>query len=474
VESEVWELFHPSIAPHDGDLRAYLDRVLIRCVSLFDASGASIFLQDGEKTYKLITQLGIQPPIPSDAVITEGEGIAGACLQQGEPLLVHDVHNQIMFSGKQIQTRRHLGSAIVVPLIVTQGESIGVLNVSRNAGEPEFKQPDLSQAASLAHQVALAIATGRLLADSKQTNAVLTELMESIPSAVLSMRADGSVQNANAFGRALAESAPSWLQGEMSAGRFRFTDPDSGEIWKVDIIAAGDGQLIFAENITDESRQAEEEERLRRLAEIGQISARVAHEIRNPLTGIRAAVQMLVEDPSQAVELGDIVDKEVMRLSALCEEFLDMARPAQIVLKPLRMSDLVMPVIRLERPVADLVGIKLHVEGPAKSKYVDMDGNRVQQVLRNLLRNALQACKPGQACTLRYGNDWFEVEDGGCGMSRAAMKNMFVPFFTTTEGGSGLGLSTSKKIVEAHGGNMEVVSEEGIGTTFRVKLGRAA
>jgi signal transduction histidine kinase len=474
VESEVWELFHPSIAPHDGDLHAYLDRVLTRCVSLFDASGASIFLKDGERSYRLITQLGIDPPIPTGALITEGEGIAGACLELREPLLIHDVQAQIVFTGKQIQTRRRLGSAVVVPLIITQGETIGVLNVSRSAGEGDFTQPDLSKAASLAHQVALAIATGRLLAETKRTNEVLTGLMECVPAAVLAIRPDGSIQNANALGRALEQSAPKWLTGDMQVGRTRFTDPDTDQMWKIDCVSAGDGLLVFADNITDENKQAEEEERLRRLAEIGQLSATVAHEIRNPLTGIRAAVQMLVEDPSQAAELGDIVDQEVMRLSALCEEFLDLARPANINLQPIKMSELIRPIIQLEKPVAEVAAVGLVVVGPETTNLVKMDGNRVQQVLRNLLRNAVQACQPGDSCTLRYGDDWFEVQDSGCGMSHATMQKLFVPFYTTNKNGTGLGLSSSKKIIEAHGGNLNVKSELGIGTIFRVELGRAA
>jgi signal transduction histidine kinase len=183
---------------------------------------------------------------------------------------------------------------------------------------------------------------------------------------------------------------------------------------------------------------------------------------------------MLVQDPSQSAELGDIVDREVMRLSSLCEEFLDLARPAHIDLKPEKMVDLVTPVVQLEKPVAELEGISLLVEGPNKCNEVELDGGRIQQVLRNLLRNALQACTPGQSCILRYGDDWFEVEDSGRGMSLAEMKNLFVPFYTTTEKGTGLGLSTSKKIVEAHGGRLDVRSEPGIGTTFRVDLGRAA
>jgi signal transduction histidine kinase len=183
---------------------------------------------------------------------------------------------------------------------------------------------------------------------------------------------------------------------------------------------------------------------------------------------------MLIECPEQVSEWAQIIDDEVLRLNNLCEDFLEFARPLSLDMKPARLTDLVKKVVKLETRVAKDAGIELIVEGPDTTSEIYMDPARVQQVLRNLLRNAIQACEPGDTCTLRIRNNAFEVEDTGCGMSERTLKNLFVPFYTTKPKGTGLGLSTSRKIVEAHGGSLEVDTEQGRGTKFVVELGRAA
>ncbi|HWD42071.1 MAG TPA: ATP-binding protein [Fimbriimonas sp.] len=474
MDAEVWELFHPAIAPSDGDMHAYLERIIERCIPLFDASGASIFLEESPGIYKLQAQSGILPPIPAGSVVKAGQGIAGACLELGEPLLIKDVQAEIVFTGRQIQQRRDLGSAMVVPLIVPHGPVIGVLNVSRKTGEADFGQPDLAAAASLAHQVALAVSTGRLLAETKQAYEWLSGLMECVPAAVLALRPDNTIQEANIQGKELAENPPKWLGTDLPMGRTKIVDTEGELVWRVDCLPAGEGRVIIAEDITEQEQEAEQAERLRMLAEIGQMSATVAHEIRNPLTGIRAAVQMLLDAPDHSQELGEIIDHEVMRLSTLCEDFLDLARPTTLKKKPSKLSEIVMRVTKLEQAVADQSGVTLAVEGPHDTKEILLDPDRVEQVLRNLIRNAIQACEPGATCTLRYDRGKFEVEDTGSGMSAKTLQNLFVPFYTTKPQGTGLGLSTSRKIVEAHGGKLSVHSVLGQGTKFTVELGRAA
>jgi signal transduction histidine kinase len=232
--------------------------------------------------------------------------------------------------------------------------------------------------------------------------------------------------------------------------------------------------VVVAEDITEQENAAEEAARLRRLAEIGQMSAAVAHEIRNPLTGIRAATQMLVCNTDQSKELAEIIDDEVMRLSNLCEDFLDFARPIALRMKRCRLSKIVARVVRLERPVAESSGVSILTDGPEETDEVVLDGQRVEQVLRNLLRNAIQACEPGRSCTIRYWSNGFEVEDQGSGMSSTTLRNLFVPFYTTKPKGTGLGLSNTRKIVEAHGGKLTVYSVVGEGSKFTVVLGRAA
>jgi two-component system sensor histidine kinase HydH len=210
------------------------------------------------------------------------------------------------------------------------------------------------------------------------------------------------------------------------------------------------------------------------LAEIGQMSAAVAHEIRNPLTGIRAATQLLVQCPEQNAELAEIIDEEVMRLSNLCEDFLEFARPLNLKMRPTIMSHLVRKVVRLEKPVASQLGVTIQTVGDDETPEIYMDASRIEQVLRNLLRNAIQACDPGGVCTIHYRPDGFEVEDTGSGMSPATLRNLFVPFYTTKPKGTGLGLSNTRKIIEAHGGKLSVHSVLGEGSRFIVEFGEAA
>jgi signal transduction histidine kinase len=363
---------------------------------------------------------------------------------------------------------------MVVPLIVPDGTAIGVLNLSRKAGEPDFGPEDLRIAETLAYQVALAVGSGQLLASAEQNHAWLRQLMECLPGAVLALSPNGEIEEANENGKKLMQDLPPWLNFELSQGRSKIIDPATRRIWRVDCHPAGDGMVVIAEDITDQEFEAEQNSRMRRLAEIGQMSAAVAHEIRNPLTGIRAAAQMLVQCPDQAQELAEIIDDEVLRLNNLCEDFLEFARPLSLELRPVRLTDLVRKIVRLEGAVAAQAGIELRVEGPDITAEVNIDPSRVEQVIRNLLRNAVQACQPGDTCTLRLRNNVFEIEDTGCGMTEKTLRNLFVPFYTTKPKGTGLGLSTSRKIIEAHGGSMEVETKLGKGTKFIVDLGRAA
>jgi signal transduction histidine kinase len=474
VISEVWELFDPAIAPHDGDMKAYLARVLQRCVPLFNAGGASIFLKGPDGTFKLEAQIGMEPPIPESAEIVPGRGVAGASLELGSPLLVKDVQSENIFRGRAISPRNDLGSAMVVPLIVPDGAAIGVLNLSRSAGQQDFGQEDLKQASSLAYQVALAVGSGQLLAAAEQNRAWLKGLMDCMPAAVFAFSHNGKMAEANSQAKQLLESSPEWLSPDLPLGHIKVSDPETRRTWRIDSQEAGGGRVVVAQDISDEEYEAEQNARVKRLAEIGQMSAAVAHEIRNPLTGIRAAAQMLLQYPDQGPELAQIIDEEVHRLNNLCEDFLEFARPLSLNLRPARLSDIARKIVKLEAVVAAGIGIELTLDGPAVTPEIDIDVDRVHQVIRNLLRNAVQACEPGDRCTIRLHENAFEIEDTGCGMSERTLKNLFVPFYTTKPKGTGLGLSNSRKIVEAHGGRMECHSTKGEGTKFLVELGRVA
>jgi signal transduction histidine kinase len=208
----------------------------------------------------------------------------------------------------------------------------------------------------------------------------------------------------------------------------------------------------------------------RRLAEIGQMTAAIAHEIRNPLAGMRAAAQVLKSLEGEAAELGGIVVEEVDKLDRLCTEFLDFARPLEIRPEPAALGLLVRRVAEMHHPEFQEKGVRLDWESSDEEPKMNLDRLRIEQVCRNLLRNALQACAPGGAVLVKAVGGVIEVRDDGTGMDEEQLARLFVPFFTTKPQGTGLGMSVVKKIVEAHGGHIEVESGPGQGSCIRIRL----
>lgn len=220
-------------------------------------------------------------------------------------------------------------------------------------------------------------------------------------------------------------------------------------------------------------RQAEDA-RTARLAEIGQMAASVAHEFRNPLTGIRGAAQMIREKPSSAPEFIGMIEEEALKLEALCEDFLELARPINIRLVPSRLGDIARSVASSWRPAFDEKEVSLAVQARDDEPVLRVDPRRIEQVLHNLVRNALESTDPGGSVTISVFGGGLVVEDTGQGMDENVLERLFIPFFTTKSYGSGLGLCNVRRIVEAHDGEIEVVSRPGEGTRFELFLDRRA
>jgi signal transduction histidine kinase len=220
-------------------------------------------------------------------------------------------------------------------------------------------------------------------------------------------------------------------------------------------------------------RQREKE----RLATLGEMAAGLAHEIRNPLGAIKGAAQFL--DPSadrpESRFLGVIVE-EVDRLNRVVSQFLDYSRPATADLQPVDITILAERTVELLR--AGLrEGVRLDFRRPEARVQVMGASGQIQQVLINLIQNSIKALdgRPeGGKILVSVEAEGREasvsVEDNGKGIKKEHIEKLFIPFFTTSPGGTGLGLSISQKIVEAHGGRIEVASEEGRFTRFSVVL----
>ncbi len=214
-----------------------------------------------------------------------------------------------------------------------------------------------------------------------------------------------------------------------------------------------------------------------RLSALGEIAAGLAHEIRNPLAGVKGAleiVQSRVTAGTPEAEFSGIAAREVGRLDGLVAEFLAYARPRQPELQTADLSVVIDHVIRLLTPEAERAGIRLERRADDDLPFARMDPEQIQQVFFNLVLNGLQAGPPGSAVTIWLRRDGpaaiIDVVDRGPGVPREGRDRLFEPFVTTKAQGTGLGLAVSHRIVAAHGGRVEYADEPGGGARFRVIL----
>lgn len=219
-------------------------------------------------------------------------------------------------------------------------------------------------------------------------------------------------------------------------------------------------------------------EEQKRLAALGAMSAGLAHEIRNPLAGVKGAAQLLQGAPSLDDESRDmlrIIVEETDRLNDVVSEFLDYARPFELKLERGSITPVVARTIALVRAQGLPASVTLVEHLASDLPETALDPVRMGQVFLNLLQNALHAMPNGGTLTIqtRLGREQHievHVVDTGSGIAQAAMERLFVPFFTTKQDGTGLGLAICQRIVLAHGGEIVVRSTEGEGTSFVVRI----
>jgi signal transduction histidine kinase len=232
-------------------------------------------------------------------------------------------------------------------------------------------------------------------------------------------------------------------------------------------------------------RQAQEEaQRAERLAALGQLSAGLAHEIRNPLGVIKGSAEILSQKLSGsdelAKELSGYIYTEVNRLSALVGRFLDFARPSQTQVKPEDLPELLDRCLKIVADQGATAGITILKEYASSLPRVLIDSELCEQVFTNLFSNACEAmseagqltirAQAGKTAGERAREVAVEVADTGPGIPEEIKEQVFNPFFTTKKSGVGLGLAIVSKIVDAHGGTVKLVNAPGRGACFRVTL----
>jgi PAS domain S-box-containing protein len=248
------------------------------------------------------------------------------------------------------------------------------------------------------------------------------------------------------------------------------------------------GYVLLTRDVGDITARERELHRVEHLARFGELTAGLAHEIKNPLAGIQGVVDILLQrrgphDPERSALEG--IRSEVQRIDALVRTLLDRARPRNFNIQPASLTDTVSRAISLARHhaagIAAKQGHQIQVEfiNEAEPIVMEIDAVQIEDAVLNLVANAIEAIEGQGAVTVRLHKRKddqnadeiiIEVKDNGRGIAEENLTRIFSPFFTTHPNGTGLGLPAVRRIARAHGGRVEVASTIGVGSIFTLTL----
>ena len=393
--------------------------------------------------------------------------------------------------------------------------SLGVIAAGRRQGLPQLTPSDATLVESIALSVAPMVENARLFQALRQSQRFQQHVLTGMLSSLLAVNLRGEVLG---FNRA-AETLLGWPEAEVlghSMGELFGPDAEAlvretlacgqDTVRQEIFLRARDGEPVpvrlTASLLRDDAgavygavatfvdlrpiHRAEEHARhTDRLAALGRFTSSVAHEIRNPLTGIGMGVQHLAravggdERQRQNVEF---ILSEVKRLDRIVQDLFDVTHPRRLDLRPHPVEETLQRALRSVETTLHSRGVSLEIAPAPGLPPLPHDVDQIQQVFINLFKNAAEASPPGTAILVRaeavHGRRRrgpaaavaVTVADQGSGMDDQTRRTLFEPFFTTKPGGTGLGLYVTHDIVKRHGGSLTVQSEPGHGATFRVEL----
>jgi len=328
-------------------------------------------------------------------------------------------------------------------------------------------------------------------------------ILESISSAIVTFSPDGLLTSVNATGRSFlgndisvdmhySDVFEGWgamgqLTGQALATRsgygrqpLHLDRPNGMSDFEVGFFPIGRdaerGLTVTMRNETEKEKLRDEMLRLDRLASLGKLSAGIAHEVRNPLTGISLLLDDLHDRSATGSDDQQMIKKavnEIDRVERLVNALLNYSSPARAEFRACDLNQLVNDTVLLMRRPAERSGVSIALES-AEIKVFRFDPEKIKQALLNIIRNAVEALQAGGivSITTLTGGDTavIRINDNGPGIREDDLPLIFEPFFTRKGAGTGLGLSITQRIIEEHHGRIRVESDPTSGTTFIIEL----
>ena len=428
-----------------------------------------------------------------------------------ETILTRAVKEKTLFNIEDV-TKEPLSDAVLVQQIGTQAYAVvplvsrdkvlGVLWVDNYFNRRPITDEDMKFLTAFSNHVASAIENARLFEQVKLAEQELENIFESISDMVFFVSEDYVVKNINkAVSRKLGK-PPEEIIGRKCYEIFHglsepwtkcphhktvetrtsfveeVEDPFLGGTCIIssspifDTLGAFIGTVNIVSDITELKNLRERVIKTERMAALGEVAARVAHEIRNPLVSLGGFAKRLEKRLDGGLkEYADIIAKEVGRLETILNEILGFVKEARIMKETVDANTIIEDVIAPMQAEIEDKGIVI-VKEFGEPVEIFVDPGRMKDALLNILRNSVQAVEAGGSITVRtYGKDGecvFEIADTGSGIAETDKASIFDPFFTTKKSGTGLGLTITHSIIEEHAGRIEVRSEPGKGTIFSV------
>ena len=489
-------------------LKKLFGLITTNALKITKASTAAVFLIDARDNYlKIVSEKGYAGLDKNKFRLRIGEGVVGYVADMGTPLLVRNVQNE----SRYVEVIEGVKSELAVPL-VSEEQVLGVLNVD-SFEESAFCREDLELLTIFAGHTAILIENARLYEQIIAERNFAENILESSPNAVITISRSGRIGMVNKTANILFGLERREVVGRKAVAVLRVDildiinltfregrgietrevkmKGDNGTYLTLEVstsfIRSRDRQemdvLLLARDLTEAKKAEAVMRRMDRLTSLGQLSAGIAHEIRNPLASINLNVQMLSkklaqDDRTRAVFADTLTG--ISRINRLIRGIHDFAKPGITSLKKGCINDIILDSVSLLDSQLKKRKIDVSVDIDDQLPAIVFDPLKMQQVFINLFINAMDAMPEGGALSIRTGvaynmnNERDElavhITDNGIGIDPGDLSKIFDPFFTTKPEGTGLGLSITHKILEQHNAIIETESTEESGTTFIMRF----